>query len=337
VANLLITLVPVAVFLAALAQLDTFRLVRPAAIARALAYGAGAAGASLAINEWLLRSWHLSIALVAATYAPVIEESLKSAFLVMLIATSRVAFLVDAAVEGFAVGTGFAIVENIWYLQTMQASAALWIVRGFGTATLQGATTTIFAIVSRALHDRYGGRRATTFLPGWIAAVALHAAFNVRVLPPVAETLALLVLLPLVVLIVFERSERAMREWIGAGLDLDVELLQLMTSDAFPYTRFGQYLQQLRERTGGWSTADMFCLLRLELELSVQAKAVLLARESGLELPPDVDLEDALAEREQLHRSIGKAGLLALQPLQVSSHRDRWHRHLLRGKTTRHA
>jgi protease PrsW len=330
--NLGIALVPVAVFLVALARLDTFRLVRPTAIARALAFGAGAAVVSLAINEWLLRSWQLSLGVVAATFAPLIEETLKSVLLVALIATARVGFLVDAAVEGFAVGTGFAIVENIWYVQTMpNAGVALWIVRGLGTAVLQGATTTIFAVVSRAMDDRHRGRWLITFLPGWLAAVALHAAFNVRVLPPFAEMLALLITLPLAVVIVFERSERATREWIGAGLDLDVELLQLMTSAGFPYTRFGRYLQQLRERTGGWSAADMFCLLRLELELSVQAKAMLLARENGLELPPDPDLEGALSERQQLHRSIGKAGLLALQPLQVSSHRDRWHRHLLRG------
>jgi hypothetical protein len=30
-----------------------------------------------------------------------------------------------------------------------------------------------------------------------------------------------------------------------------------------------------------------------------------------------------------LQRSIGRAGLLALKPLQVTSHMDTWHRHLL--------
>ena len=73
----------------------------------------------------------------------------------------------------------------------------------------------------------------------------------------------------------------------------------------------------------------MFCLLRLELELSVQAKALVLAREAGLDLPADDDLETCLAEREYLERSIGRTGLLALQPLQVTGRKDRWHRHVL--------
>jgi hypothetical protein len=73
----------------------------------------------------------------------------------------------------------------------------------------------------------------------------------------------------------------------------------------------------------------MYCLLRLELELSVQAKALIMARGAGVQLPADEDLNAILAEREGLKQSIGRTGLLALKPLQVTSHRDDWHRHLL--------
>ena len=73
----------------------------------------------------------------------------------------------------------------------------------------------------------------------------------------------------------------------------------------------------------------MFCMLRVELELSVQAKALLLAREAGLTVPVDSDLDAALAEIAYLHASIGRTGRMALRPLMVSSHRDRWHRYLL--------
>jgi len=145
----------------------------------------------------------------------------------------------------------------------------------------------------------------------------------------------MLIALPLLVLAVFERSERATREWIGAGLDLDIELLELIKSDGFAFTRFGRYLQELRARVPGAVVADMFCLLRLELELAVQAKALLIAREAGLDVPVSDDLEASLAERRYLQRSIGKIGLLALKPLQVTSHRDDWHRHLLQQRASR--
>jgi hypothetical protein len=97
----------------------------------------------------------------------------------------------------------------------------------------------------------------------------------------------------------------------------------------------GRYLQELRARVPRAVIVDMFCLLSLELEIAGAAKAVLLALEAGLELPVDADLEASLAERRHLQTSIGKAGLLALKPLQVSGDRDRWHRRVLTRRTSR--
>ena len=50
--------------------------------------------------------------------SPWLEESLKAALIVYLIRTRRVGMLVDASIYGFAVGTGFALFENFYYLAT---------------------------------------------------------------------------------------------------------------------------------------------------------------------------------------------------------------------------
>ena len=334
--NIIIALVPVVSLLAAFLLMDRFKLVRPLSILAALTAGVSAAVLSLWMNEWLLRVHHFPPSMVSRYIAPITEETAKALFLVVLVVTGRVGFPVDAAVQGFSVGTGFALIENLSYLRLMSgASSMVWIVRGLGTAVLQGATTMIFAMISKTLADRHRGRWMRTFVPGWTAAVVIHAAFNHRVLPPLAQTLLLLIGLPLLVLWVFDRSERATHEWVGLGMDLDIELLNLVGSEHFAVTHFGQYLQQLRARTPGPVVADMFCLLRLELELAVQAKALLMVREAGLDVPVDDDLEAILAERRYLQRSIGKIGLLALKPLGVTSHRDQWHRHLLRQRRGR--
>ncbi len=133
----------------------------------------------------------------------------------------------------------------------------------------------------------------------------------------------------LVVLLVFERSERTTREWVGAGLDLDVELLHLIASDVFPATRFGRYLESLQAHFPRNVVIDMFCLLRIELELSIQAKALLLASAAGLKAPVHPDAAAALSEMRYLRHSIGRTGLLALRPLHVTTDRDAWHRHVL--------
>lgn len=323
-------LLPVIGFLAVLYAMDSFKLVPIRSVLSTLIAGGCTALASL----WLWNAIGLDVrGGNAGTYydAPILEETLKSSIVVALMMSGRVGFLVDAAVHGFSIGAGFALVENVTYLQAFRtAPLALWVVRGLGTAMLHGGTTAIFSILSRAMRDRFPRRPIVGFLPGLAAAILIHAGFNALPLPPMILAALTMLVLPLLLLFTFDRSERAIRDWMGAGMDLDFEVLQLVTSEHFALTRFGQYLTELRARFPDVVVADMYCLLRLELELSVHARAMIMAREAGLELPGDEDLDASLAEREYLHRSIGRAGLLALRPLQVTSHRDRWHRQLLK-------
>ena len=197
----------------------------------------------------------LSADFVSRYLAPITEETAKGLLVAALVVSGRVGFLVDAGVQGFAVGAGFALVENVLYLQALpDAPVALWLVRGLGTAMLHGATTAIVAMAGRARYDRRNRQVLAAFLPGFALAVGLHSASNHLLLHPVAQTLIILMILPAVVTWIFDRSERATREWVSAGLDLDLEVLQLVVSEHFSVTRFGEYLRELRERFPGRSS-----------------------------------------------------------------------------------
>jgi RsiW-degrading membrane proteinase PrsW (M82 family) len=330
VLNAVIALVPVLVFLAGLIVMDTFKLARPATIAKALAWGVAAAVFCDLSYDVILHTGRFSDEALTRYVAPVIEETVKGVFIAYLLVKRRVGFPADGAILGFAVGCGFALAENVQFLRALStAGPMLWLVRGLGTAVLHGATTAIFAMVAKTGVDRRGVTNVLAYLPGWSIATGLHSAFNHLLLPALAMTGLLLLVLPLLVLLVFQHSERATREWIGAGLDLDVELLQLVQSEAFSFTRFGKYLNELRGRFPGQVVVDMFCLLRVELELAIQAKAMLVARGAGLDVPVHPDAFAAFAEVKYLRKSIGTVGLLALRPLHVTTHRDEWHRYLL--------
>jgi RsiW-degrading membrane proteinase PrsW (M82 family) len=327
--HVVIALTPALIFLAALWFMDSFRLVRPGSIALALLYGAAAALGCEALHRWLMPASGLDAAAFSRYVAPITEEAAKAAFIGWLIARGRIGFLVDAAVQGFAIGTGFAIVENATYLRDFgDAPLILWALRGLGAGVLHGATTAMAAIVGKAVADRHP-RLRLPIVAGLALAVFAHSLYNHLLVYPAVAAVVMLLALPVALVAVFERSEKATREWIGAGLDLDLTLLQLVISDGFQATRFGTYLRALPSHFEGVVVADMFCLLRIELELAVQAKAWLIAHEAGLDLPVDDDLRAALAERDYLRRSIGRTGLLALEPLRVTSHRDHWHHHLL--------
>jgi hypothetical protein len=275
-----------------------------------------------------------ALGLEGSTYrrylSPLLEETGKALLVVYLIRSHRVGFLVDAAIYGFAVGTGFAVVENTVYLCLKpDASLAVWLVRGFGTAFMHGGATAMLALLSRLLSEERPGAGPAVFLPGFALAVVVHSFFNHFFLNPVLSTVAILLLLPPLLLLVFGRSERSLRRWLQVGFDADTELLRLIHSGSFSESRVGRYLHSLRERFRGEVVADMLCYLRLHLELSLQAKGLLMMRNAGFRVEADGEIEAKIEELRYLEGSIGRTGKLAMLPFLRASGKDLWQLHLL--------
>jgi hypothetical protein len=296
--------------------------------------GSGAACVSLAVNLMMKREAGLSLLFLQRYFAPVLEEALKGAFIVFLLRTRRVAFLVDAAISGFAVGAGFAAVENVFYFVFLPGQTpTLWMVRGFGTAVMHGTVTAIMAVTAQNLSERHGAKARWVFLPGWALATLLHSAFNHFFLAPDLSTLLLLVSLPLLFLMLFRLSERRTRAWLGTGFDTDAELLELVHSGKVSDSRVGTYLGTLKASFPPTVVADMLCLLRLKLELSIRAKGILLMRQTGFDVPHDPRIGERFDELAYLEKSIGPTGLLAVAPVLHITDRELWQLNMLRGKT----
>jgi RsiW-degrading membrane proteinase PrsW (M82 family) len=328
--NVAVALLPVLVFLVLLVFLDSFKLVSLRSVIVALLVGGAAALVAGRVNQALLDRLHLDLDAYSRYGAPVVEELAKASWVVFLLRRRRVGFLVDAAILGFAVGAGFALVENVEYLRELaERRAFLWLVRGFGTAVLHGATTAIFAMLAKDLSDRRPRAGLLAALPALLAAIAVHSLYNHFVLPPLVATAVLFVVLPVLVVVVFERSERATRDWLGGGLDVDLELIESILSGRALQTRLGDYLRSLRDRFEGAVVGDMLCLLRIQTELGIRAKGMLLAREAGLEVPIGEDVRANLAELRYLERAVGPIGRLALSPVLSPDARSRWQVHLL--------
>jgi len=327
-----IALLPVLLFLAGLVQLDGYKLVRMRMMLALVATGALAAGLSYVLNNLAFAHFHGSFVTYSRYVSPWIEESLKAALLIFLIRTRRVGLPVDAGIAGFAIGTGFAIIENLYYLAARPNNAlAVQVIRGFGTAIMHGGTAAILAMITNTLYERRPGGGLHLLLPGLLAAVALHIGYNYLLVRPALATLATLLVLPFVIYLVFDHSERILRKWIEVDLDSDVKRLEAISTGRFLDSPSGRYLQALRERFKGEQLADMLCYLRVHGELAVRAKGVLLLREAGMpDLPIDTETGAKLVELGQLERAIGKTGMLALRPLMMATGKEIWQLTLLR-------
>ncbi|UCG52822.1 MAG: PrsW family intramembrane metalloprotease [Candidatus Latescibacterota bacterium] len=304
----------------------------------AILYGTIVAVACLWINTGLLSIVDVSRDVATNYVVPSVEEALKAVFIVYLVRRKRLGFMVDATIFGFAVGTGFAIVENVWYFRDLtDPDPRVWLVRGFGTAVMHGGASAIMGMVSKQLSDRFSSKLTgihsvlcvLVFLPGYLAAYVFHSAYNHFYISPYHVTILLLVILPLIVFVVFRASERATRRWLGVRFDTDQELLEMIQTGRVSESRMGEYFQSLQTRFSGEVVVDMLCMLRLHLELSIRAKGILLMREAGFKPPPEAEIEEKFKELKYLEKSIGKTGLLAVAPIFNMSDRDLWQLYML--------
>lgn len=328
-----VSLLPVFLFLAALIFLDSYRLVRFRSVLLAILVGSIVSAACYFINNRIVEFLDWERSSYSRYGAPFIEEFLKAGYLFYLLRRKKIGFMVDAAIYGFAIGSGFAFIENIYYLNSLpNASLFVWVVRGLGTAVMHGGTTAIVGIISKNVSDRKSPDRFHVILPGLVVAVLVHSFYNHFFLSPFLFTVLLLMTFPLIVIVVFNQSEKATRNWLGVGFDTDTELLEMIMTGNLSGSNIGLYLQTLKNKFPGEVVADMLCLLRLQVELSMRAKGTLLMRETGFRPTPDPEIKEKFQELRFLEKSIGKTGKLAILPFLHRSSRDLWQLQLLDAK-----
>jgi RsiW-degrading membrane proteinase PrsW (M82 family) len=323
-------LLPVIFFLALLVYLDSYKLVRLRVVLWVIALGGLMALASYFVNGYVIGRSGLNFLEFSRYVSPLVEETLKGLVMVYLFRTNRIGFLVDSAILGFAVGTGFALFENLYYLYSgTSMHMGVWIVRGFGTAIMHGGVTAIFGVMAQTLTERSMKINPLLYLPGLLVAAVLHSVFNHFPGSPILATLGTLLLLPPLLWFIFHRSARVMHSWLELDFDADTQLLEQINSGSFSSSKIGMFLDDLRNKFEGPVVADMLCYLRIYTELAVRAKGLLLMRENGLEVPAGDRTHEKFEELHYLEKSIGKTGLLAMQPFLQMERKDLWQMNLL--------
>jgi len=325
-----VALVPVVAHLLVLLAMDGYKLVRVRTVLVSVGFGGVAALGSQMSNDALLGATQLTLADYSFTVAPLVEEAFKASWLIFLISSRRLGFLVDAAILGFAVGVGFALAENLLFLSLRpEAGLLVWVVRGLGTAVMHGSTMVLFTVLAQAACERSARVRPWFFLGPFILAVAVHAIFNRFFISPVVSAAGLVVGLPALMYLVFRLGDRSLQNWLGEGFQTDSDLLEAINEGQLTQTPVGTYLLTLQEKFPPEIVADMFCLLKITVELSIEAKGLLMMRKQGFDVGPSGETREKLAEVAFLERAIGPIGRLAVGPLLPRGRKDFWQQQLL--------
>jgi RsiW-degrading membrane proteinase PrsW (M82 family) len=218
------TIIPAAYALLII-KLDFFKTIsRRFLIISALA-GLAAYGGAYFINPLFLRV-NVSTTNIIRFVAPVVEEILKALILIYLVRRRDFAYFVEAAIYGFTIGIGFAIVENYQYLlQHSDIGLALAINRVISTNLVHATASSVAGVfIGLSRFSKKSLRIPIGFL-GLILAVILHTFFNNMVTRDFLGGYLIIfaaivgILGGLIIILTIKKGLKDEREWINETLE----------------------------------------------------------------------------------------------------------------------
>ena len=322
-----LALLPALLMVGLFVWLDVFKLMSLREIVLLLLLGGLAALAAYPISGRVIDQLPLGFSFYSRFVAPWIEEALKAVAVAGLILANRIGYKLDAVVSGFAIGAGFSVVENIFYLVRFpELEASVWMVRGLGTALMHGATCAILAAVAHEMAERANRKSAARFrfnplwlVPGLLVAGLIHTGFNQFPDRPMVAMMGALVATPLVLMGIFQFGTAEAQGWLAEESAAHRDALDQLKAGAFPADESGRRIAALAARLGGAPGERVRDYLAVEMALVVAAEEKLLGK------PVDAgNLQPLFDRRDSLRASIGRTTLAALDPLLPLSRNDRW-------------
>lgn len=324
--KIIVSLIPAFLFLLLLLYLDSLKLVNQMILVLCLAWGLLSAGACFFVNTWLINATGIPFESYSGFIAPFVEEILKLLLLIVLIRKNKIGFMIDGAIYGFAIGSGFSLAENAFYLFHFAGSEnnlMVWITRGFGTALMHGGTTAIFGIMTMSALNRHSNPLKAV-IGGAFLSILIHGIYNQFLVSPLIQTLLIIILIPISISLIFQFNEKAIRNWLEMEFDAEIKLVRMIRQGKFSQTRSGAFLVSIKKHFSADVVLDMYCFISLYIELSIKAKTFMMLKENDISMVPDPEVKDKLRELKALRKSIGKAGFLAISPVLRMNRKDLW-------------
>ena len=192
-------------------------------------WGAFAFAMASVTNRYLLNSAGVDWMVLVRFIAPIEEEIFKGLILLFLVRRKQFTYFVDGAIYGFAIGIGFAVVENWEYLLSSDQSVQLMVavVRVISTNLMHATGSSIIGIaIGLSRFSRRSGRILYP-LAGLLVSGALHIGFNVISNSEFNSTIVLIITISVIGLIGFgviigaiRRGMKDSRAWIEEKLGM---------------------------------------------------------------------------------------------------------------------
>ena len=263
---------------------------------------------------------------------PVMEEVVKGLPLLYLASRKKIVFFIDSVICGAAVGGGFSILENIFYLLLGDGITGMGTVlfRGLEVALIHMGCSAIVAaglmlvirLIERSrskLDLKKSDIAMSVFL--LLEAPVLHVCHNAFHFNPLMQFIFVFGTMGGLLMWTYYYDVDMIHRWIDKGLDKQFALLDSIKSGQLDNTQTGKFLVSIKEKFPPEDFFDIICYVQLHVELSVAAKSRVMVRESGL--VKDLPLSDEnktliLSQYEEyklLEKRLGKAARMTIAPV----------------------
>lgn len=319
-------LLPVVLYILAVYGLDNFSLI---SIKRLLLLvGSGMLAALACFGLFLLLDKVIPETVSNFLY-PVLEELVKALPLFYLARNKKIVFFIDSVICGAAVGGGFSILENLFYLllgEPMNLGTTLF--RGLEVALIHMGCSAIvaaglmFAVrMAERRRSRLDIKKKDVAMAVFLllAALALHISHNTFHFNPFLQFVIVFGSMAGLLVWTYEYDGDMIHRWLDKGLDKQMELMRNIREGKLDQTRTGEFLLSVKDSFPPEVFFDVICFVQLNIELSVAAKSRFMMHEAGLALPLEKEQAETLiaqyAEYQELGNRLGKSAKITIAPV----------------------
>jgi RsiW-degrading membrane proteinase PrsW (M82 family) len=254
--------------------------------------------------------------------APIVEEVLKAAILIYLVRRPNFTYFVDGAIYGFAVGVGFAVFENYFYLYQSQ-NEALGIAIGRVLSTnLMHATASgmVGSALGFARFQRFQGR-AAFLLAGLLTAMIFHMGFNNITQSDIGSGWLLLYAAAVgfggtgFIAWVIRRGLTEQKQWIQDSLE-KIDKRVITRNEAAAVDRLADVhaiLEPLEEIFGIETAERIEKFLMLQAQMGIKLKTIEKLNDEKMRENVHQEVERIRTEMESLRKQIGSHTMLSLR------------------------
>ena len=321
-------LLPVVIYIIVVYQIDNFSLISVKRLLLLILCGMLTALACFALFQLTGTIIPQSL---SDSVNPIIEEMVKGIPLLWLAARKKIVFFIDSVICGAAVGGGFSILENIFYLllgDEMGIGTVLF--RGLEVALVHMGCSALVAaglmLIVRMIEysrSRSVVKKSDIAMSVFLLSEApvLHLFHNTFHFVPLVQFVFVIGTLGGLLVWTYFYDVEMIHSWIDTGLDKQLDLLASIKTGRLDDTPTGKFLESVKDAFPPKDFFDIICYVQLHVELSVASRSRVMLRETGLEdnLPLSDEMKEQILsqyiEYKTLEKRLGNAARMTIAPI----------------------